>query len=83
SYLHSFPFDKIKIDRSFVHELGENKHSTAIVRAITGLGKSLGNTTVARGAERPVRHGARPRLSLQPCSEVERQSSLSVRLRQR
>jgi len=51
SYLHSFPFDKIKIDRSFVHELGENKHSTAIVRAITGLGKSLGNTTVAEGIE--------------------------------
>lgn len=51
SYLRSFPFDKIKIDRSFVHELGENKHSAAIIRAITGLGRSLGNTTVAEGIE--------------------------------
>ncbi|WP_230533053.1 putative bifunctional diguanylate cyclase/phosphodiesterase [Microvirga roseola] len=51
SYLRAFPFDKIKIDRSFVHELGNNKHSTAIIRAITGLGKSLGNTTVAEGIE--------------------------------
>ncbi len=51
SYLRSFPFDKIKIERSFVHELGENKHSTAIIRAVTGLGRSLGNTTVAEGIE--------------------------------
>ncbi|WP_246215985.1 putative bifunctional diguanylate cyclase/phosphodiesterase [Microvirga makkahensis] len=51
SYLRSFPFDKIKIDRSFVHELGENKQSTAIIRAITGLGKSLESTTVAEGIE--------------------------------
>jgi len=51
SYLRAFPFDKIKIDRSFVRELGENKQSTAIIRAITGLGKSLGNTTVAEGIE--------------------------------
>ncbi|WP_445503812.1 putative bifunctional diguanylate cyclase/phosphodiesterase [Microvirga sp. G4-2] len=51
SYLRAFPFDKIKIDRSFVRELGENKHSTAIIRAIKGLGRSLGNMTVAEGIE--------------------------------
>ena len=51
SYLRAFPFDKIKIDRSFVRELGENKHCTAIIQAVTGLGKSLGITTVAEGVE--------------------------------
>src|ERR1700678_2389685 len=38
SYLRSFPFDKIKIDRSFVHELATREDSMAIVRAVTGLG---------------------------------------------
>ena len=43
SYLRSFPFDKIKIDRSFVSELATRDDSMAIVRAVTGLGKSLGD----------------------------------------
>jgi diguanylate cyclase (GGDEF)-like protein/PAS domain S-box-containing protein len=51
SYLRSFPFDKIKIDRSFVNELATGKDSLAIVRAVTGLGKSLGITTTAEGVE--------------------------------
>jgi diguanylate cyclase (GGDEF)-like protein/PAS domain S-box-containing protein len=51
SYLRSFPFDKIKIDRSFVHELGSRDDSMAIVRAVTGLGKSLGISTTAEGVE--------------------------------
>jgi len=51
SYLRSFPFDKIKIDRSFVSELETSKDSLAIVRAVTGLGKSLGITTTAEGVE--------------------------------
>ena len=38
SYLRSFPFDKIKIDRSFVHDIGDNADSQAIVRAIVSLG---------------------------------------------
>src|SRR5436305_15129759 len=37
SYLRSFPFDKIKIDRSFVSELATHEDSMAIVRAVTGL----------------------------------------------
>jgi diguanylate cyclase (GGDEF)-like protein len=51
SYLRSFPFDKIKIDRSFVTELATREESMAIVRAVTGLGKSLGIVTTAEGVE--------------------------------
>ena len=51
SYLQKFPFDTIKIDRSFVARLGEDAHSTAIVRAVIGLGASLGIVTVAEGVE--------------------------------
>jgi diguanylate cyclase (GGDEF)-like protein/PAS domain S-box-containing protein len=51
SYLRSFPFDKIKIDRSFVSELTTREDSMAIVRAVTGLGKSLGIVTTAEGVE--------------------------------
>jgi diguanylate cyclase (GGDEF)-like protein len=51
SYLRSFPFDKIKIDRSFVSELSTRVDSMAIVRAVTGLGRSLGIATTAEGVE--------------------------------
>jgi diguanylate cyclase (GGDEF)-like protein len=50
-YLRSFPFDKIKIDRSFVGELGASPDCEAIVRAVTGLGGSLGIATTAEGVE--------------------------------
>ena len=50
-YLRSFPFDKIKIDQSFVRELLVNEGSLAIVRAIAGLGVSFGMTTTAEGVE--------------------------------
>ncbi|WP_284259989.1 putative bifunctional diguanylate cyclase/phosphodiesterase [Bradyrhizobium iriomotense] len=51
SYLRSFPFDKIKIDRSFVKDLAERPDCVAIVRAISGLGRSLNITTTAEGVE--------------------------------
>ena len=51
SYLRSFPFDKIKIDRSFVHDIGANADSQAIVRAIVSLGDSLGIKITAEGVE--------------------------------
>jgi predicted signal transduction protein with EAL and GGDEF domain len=51
SYLRSFPFDKIKIDRSFVHQLAANDESMAIIRAVAGLGTSLGMATTAEGVE--------------------------------
>src|SRR4029078_8967833 len=42
SYLRSLPFDKIKIDQSFVHDLGANHEAQAIIRSIVSLGKGLG-----------------------------------------
>ena len=50
SQLHSFPFDKIKIDRSFVRD-GDAHGQDAIIRAIVALGVSLGMTTIAEGVE--------------------------------
>jgi diguanylate cyclase (GGDEF)-like protein len=51
SYLRKFPFDKIKIDQSFVRNLADNADSQAIVRAILSLGSSLGITITAEGVE--------------------------------
>ena len=51
SYLRSFPFDKIKIDRSFIRDLAANDHCVAIVRAVASLGKSMGMITTAEGVE--------------------------------
>jgi diguanylate cyclase (GGDEF)-like protein len=51
SYLRRFPFDKIKIDQSFISELGQREDSAAIVRAATGLAKALGMEAVAEGIE--------------------------------
>jgi diguanylate cyclase (GGDEF)-like protein/PAS domain S-box-containing protein len=51
SYLRSFPFDKIKIDRSFICELGNANDAVAIVRAVLRLGSSLGMITTAEGVE--------------------------------
>jgi len=51
SYLRSFPFDKIKIDRSFIRELGKKDDCIAIVRAVTRLGNNLGMATTAEGVE--------------------------------
>ena len=51
SYLRSFPFDKIKIDQSFVRALAEGGSAYAIVRAITTLADALGMETLAEGVE--------------------------------
>lgn len=51
SYLHSFSFDKIKIDRAFIMDLERNMHSQAIVRAVIGLGRSLNIPILAEGVE--------------------------------
>jgi diguanylate cyclase (GGDEF)-like protein len=50
-YLRSFPFDKIKIDQSFVRGAPDDLGGRAIVRAIASLGQSLGMATVAEGVE--------------------------------
>jgi len=51
SYLRSFPFDKIKIDRSFVRDVLSKDGCAAIVRAVSALGTSLGMDTTAEGVE--------------------------------
>jgi predicted signal transduction protein with EAL and GGDEF domain len=51
SYLRSFPFDKIKIDRSFMRDLDSKGDSLAIIKAVIGLGHSLGMATTAEGVE--------------------------------
>jgi diguanylate cyclase (GGDEF)-like protein len=53
SYLRKFPFDKIKIDQSFVREISDAEESMAVVRAVVGLGSSLGMVTIAEGVETP------------------------------
>ncbi len=53
SYLRSFPFDRIKIDRSFVMDLGQREDAPAIIRAIIGLGRSLHIPVIAEGVETP------------------------------
>ncbi len=50
-YLRSFPFDRIKIDRSFVSRMADNPQGRAIVRAIADLARSLGISTTAEGVE--------------------------------
>jgi EAL domain-containing protein (putative c-di-GMP-specific phosphodiesterase class I) len=67
-YLRSFPFDKIKIDQSFVRDLLIDKGSLAIVRAIAGLGVSFGITTTAEGVETEEQMRC---LSLEGCNEVQ------------
>ena len=51
SYIRNFPFDKIKIDQSFVRELGTSLDSLAIIRAVAGMCSSLGIATIAEGVE--------------------------------
>jgi EAL domain-containing protein (putative c-di-GMP-specific phosphodiesterase class I) len=51
SYLRSFPFDGLKIDRSFVNRLSESEDDRSIIQAIVGLGRALSLTVTAEGIE--------------------------------
>ncbi|MGD0109514.1 MAG: EAL domain-containing protein, partial [Rhodopila sp.] len=51
SYLRSFPFDKIKIDQSFVRDIVEDQQSMSIIRAVIALARSLHIRTTAEGVE--------------------------------
>ena len=68
SYLRSFPFDKIKIDQSFVRDLPDNLESAAIVRAVIGLSNSLGMTVTAEGVEREDQAA---QLAFEACTELQ------------
>ncbi len=68
SSLQSFPFDKIKIDRTFVSGVDQNGQSQAIVRAVIGLGKALGIPVIAEGVET---EGERLFLKREGCAEIQ------------
>ncbi|HEU0100550.1 MAG TPA: EAL domain-containing protein [Allosphingosinicella sp.] len=68
SYLRKFPFDKIKIDQSFVRDLASEGDSIAIIRAVTGLGLSLGISTTAEGVETSAQL---EQLRNEGCTEVQ------------
>jgi diguanylate cyclase (GGDEF)-like protein len=67
-YLQKFPFDKIKIDRSFVQNMAEREDSLAIVRAVAAMGASLGMMTTAEGVETAEQF---ERLKKEGCTEVQ------------
>ena len=67
-YLRSFPFDKIKIDKSFVQHMLDRQDCLAIVRAVTGLAGSLGMAVTAEGAESAQQV---ERLRAEGCTEVQ------------
>jgi len=68
SYLRSFPFDTIKIDRSFVIDLTTRDECLAIVRAVTGLASSLHMNTIAEGVETEAQFAM---LAAEGCTEVQ------------
>jgi predicted signal transduction protein with EAL and GGDEF domain len=68
SNLRRFPFDKIKIDKSFVQESCENADSLAIVKAVISLGHSLGMSTTAEGVETEAQLSM---IREQGCTEVQ------------
>jgi EAL domain-containing protein (putative c-di-GMP-specific phosphodiesterase class I) len=68
SYLQAFPFDKIKIDQSFISNLEHNTQSAAIVRAVIGLGRGLDLPVIAEGVETEQQLAF---LSREACDEIQ------------
>ena len=68
TYLQCFPFDKIKIDRSFVKDITENTGSLNIVRAVAALANGMGMTTTAEGVETSEQ---RDRIASEGCTEMQ------------
>jgi diguanylate cyclase len=68
SNLRAFPFDKIKIDGSFIKAVNTNEQTAAIVRAVLGLGRGLGLPVLAEGVETP---GELAFLSKESCDAVQ------------
>ena len=68
SYLRAFPFDKLKIDRSFIADLEGNQQSIAIVQAVIGLCRSLKIPVLAEGVETKAQHAF---LTREGCDEVQ------------
>jgi EAL domain-containing protein (putative c-di-GMP-specific phosphodiesterase class I) len=68
SYLQSFPFDKIKIDQSFISNVKSNPQSAAIVRGVIGLAHGLGLPVLAEGVETKAQLDF---LAAESCDEVQ------------
>ncbi|MEH2475741.1 diguanylate cyclase (GGDEF)-like protein [Nitrobacteraceae bacterium AZCC 2161] len=68
SYLQAFPFDKIKIDQTFIAKLEDNPQSAAIVHAIIGLGRSLQLPVIAEGVETEAQLAF---LAAEGCAEIQ------------
>lgn len=68
TYLQCFPFDKIKIDRSFVGGVGNDTGSLSIVRAVAALAHGMGMTTTAEGVETDEQ---RDRITAEGCTEMQ------------
>jgi predicted signal transduction protein with EAL and GGDEF domain len=68
SYLRTFPFQRIKIDGSFIRSVARKDGSLAIIRAVTGLGAALGMETTAEGVESEAQLGC---LHAEGCTEVQ------------
>lgn len=68
SYLRSFPFDKIKIDKSFVNDITENKEARAIMQAIIVLGDALGMRVTVEGVESESQFAL---LESEGCNEIQ------------
>ena len=68
SYFRTFPFDKVKIDQSFIRDMIDNKQARAIVRSVIGLGRGLGMPVVAEGVETAEQLDA---LRLEGCDQVQ------------
>ena len=66
--LRTFPFDKIKLDRSFVGDLGNDRRARAIIRAVLALARSLGIPVLAEGIETPQQLAL---LRSESCDEVQ------------
>ena len=83
-YLRSFPFDRIKIDKSFVHDMCDSREAMSIIRAITDLSNSLMIKTTAEGVESEEQMR---RLAAEGCSHFQgylygRPAPASERLKQ-
>jgi predicted signal transduction protein with EAL and GGDEF domain len=68
SYLQSFPFDRIKIDRSFIKDITDGVGSLNIVRAVAALAKGLGMETTAEGVETELQ---RETVASEGCTEMQ------------
>ncbi|HUD88466.1 MAG TPA: EAL domain-containing protein [Xanthobacteraceae bacterium] len=68
SYLRKFPFDKIKIDQSFIFDMSDHNDSLAIIRAVIAMGSGLGIATTAEGVETLAQF---TQLKLEGCTEVQ------------